>query len=302
MCASSWRRLQPPSLSCNRPKSRWRTKLPSNKVRFIVTELDSTSLYVMRRHKADALGHIYGVAPEVVAGAAEYFRRQLRHVALALADGRTYLMGDHFNSADILLVSAMSDGGAGLYVVPGDAPGLTRTRQDALDLTRPVAEVRLEGTPAAALGEPGGLEDLVDLACALLASEMVGGIEACLTMATAYAKTRLQFNRPIGSFQAVKHRLAEMVVGLDGARAAAMYAVHVADAGGPELGTVAPLAKAEAADAYTFAAGWNIQLLGGIGFTWEQDAHLYFRRAWTDSALYGGPAAQRARLADRIGL
>ncbi len=93
-----------------------------------------------------------------------------------------------------------------------------------------------------------------------------------------------------------------MVVGLDGARAAALYAVHVADTGSPELAQVAPLAKAEASEAFTFAAGWNIQILGGIGFTWEQDAHLYFRRAWADASLYGGPAAQRARLADRIGL
>ena len=230
----------------------------------------------------------------------------LQTTALSRDDGVTLTgtktLVEHGHSADVLLVSATSEGEVGLYVVQGDAVGLTRTRQDALDLTRPVAEVRLQGTPAVPLGQPGGLEELVDLACALLASEMVGGIEACLAMATAYAKTRRQFNRPIGSFQAVKHRLAEMVVGLDGARAAAMYAVHVANAGGAELGAVAPLAKAEASDAYTFAAGWNIQLLGGIGFTWEQDAHLYFRRAWTDSALYGGPAAQRARLADRIGL
>ena len=81
-----------------------------------------------------------------------------------------------------------------------------------------------------------------------------------------------------------------------------MYAVLVADQGSPELATIAPLAKSEAAEAFTFAAGWNVQVLGGIGFTWEQDAHLYFRRAWADSALYGGPAAQRARLADRIAL
>ena len=230
----------------------------------------------------------------------------LQTTALSRGDGvcltGTKTLVEHGHSADVLLVSATFEGDASLYVVQGDAPGLTRTRQDALDLTRPVAEVRLDGTPAVLLGQTGGLDELVDLACALLASEMVGGIEACLAMATAYAKTRLQFNRPIGSFQAVKHRLAEMVVGLDGARAAAMYAVHVADRGSPELATIAPLAKAEASDAFTFAAGWNIQILGGIGFTWEQDAHLYFRRAWADAALWGGPAAQRARLADRIGL
>ncbi len=220
----------------------------------------------------------------------------------------TKTLVEHGHTADVLLVSAVGgEAGPGevrLYVVQGGATGLTRTRQDALDLTRPVAEVRLDATPAVPLGDPvpGGVDVLLDTWCALLAAEMTGGIDACLTMATAYAKDRRQFNRPIGSFQAVKHRLAEMLIGLDVARAAAQYAVMVADAGSPELATAGPLAKAEASEAFTFAAGWTVQTLGGIGFTWEQDAHLYFRRAWADSGLLGGPAAQRARLADRIGL
>lgn len=213
---------------------------------------------------------------------------------------------EHGHSADVLIVSATGgDAGPGqarLYVVRGDAPGLTRTRQEAFDLTRPVAQVDFDGTPAVPLGDDVDLTDLVDLWCTLLSAEMVGGTGACLDMAVAYAKDRQQFNRPIGSFQAVKHRCAEMLVALDGARAAAQYAVFVADQGSPEIATVAPLAKAEAAEAFTFSAGWNIQVLGGIGFTWEQDAHLYFRRAWADSALLGTPSAQRARLADRLGL
>ena len=227
-------------------------------------------------------------------------------VALSRGEGVTLTgrktLVEHGHSADVLLVSAVLDGETSLFVVKGDAPGLRRTRQQALDLTRPVAEVHLDGTPGVLLGRTGGLDEIVDLACALLASEMVGGTEACLEMATAYARTRLQFNRPIGSFQAVKHRCAEMLIALDGARAAAMYAAMVADQDSPELASIAPLAKAEASDAFTFAAGWTVQVLGGIGFTWEQDAHLYFRRAWSDAALYGGPAAQRARLADRVGL
>ncbi len=226
---------------------------------------------------------------------------QYRGDAVTLTGSKTLV--EHGHSADVLLVSATGDGGAvHLYVVQGDAPGLTRTRLDALDLTRPVAEVRLDAVPAVPLGEATALDGFVDVLCALLACEMVGGTAACLDMATAYAKDRFQFNRPIGSFQAVKHRLAEMLVALDGARAAAQYAVFAADSGSPELATVAPLAKAEASEAYTFAAGWNIQVHGGVGFTWEQNAHLYFRRAWADSAMYGGPAAQRARLADRLAL
>jgi alkylation response protein AidB-like acyl-CoA dehydrogenase len=219
--------------------------------------------------------------------------------------GRKILV-EHGHSADVLLVSATGpDGGASgarLYIVRADAPGLTRTRATALDLTRPVAEVELDAAPGVALGEVADLTALVDLWCALLSAEMVGGTAACLDMAVAYAKARYQFNRPIGSFQAVKHRCADMLVALDGARAAAQYAVFAADRGSPELATVAPLAKAEAAEAYTLAAGSTIQVLGGIGFTWEHDAHLYFRRAWADAGLLGGPAAQRARLADALGL
>ena len=224
--------------------------------------------------------------------------------AVALT-GRKILV-EHGHSADVLLVSATGPDagaqGARLYVVRADAPGLTRRRAAALDLTRPVAEVELDATPGVPLGEVGDLTLLVDLACALLSAEMVGGAAACLDMAVGYAKERYQFNRPIGSFQAVKHRCADMLVALDGARAAAQYAVFVADRGSPELATVAPLAKAEAAEAYTLAAGSAIQVLGGIGFTWEHDAHLYFRRAWADAGLLGSPAAQRARVADALGL
>ena len=218
----------------------------------------------------------------------------------------TKVLVEHGHTADVLVVSATGADagptGARLYVVSGDAPGLSRTRSQALDLTRPVAQVMLDATPAVALGEPGDLSPLVDLGCALLSAEMVGGTAACLDMAVAYAKDRYQFNRPIGSFQAVKHRCADMLVALDGARAAAQYAVFAADRGSPELATVAPLAKAEASEAYTSAAGSTVQVLGGIGFTWEHDAHLYFRRAWADAALLGGPAAQRARVADALGL
>ena len=213
---------------------------------------------------------------------------------------------EHGHTADVLLVSATGPDagstGSRLYVVQGDAAGLTRTRAQALDLTRPVASVELDATPAVPLGEPADLSVLVDLGCALHAAGMVGGTAACLDMAVAYAKDRYQFNRPIGSFQAVKHRCAEMLVALDGARAAAQYAVLAAEQGSPELTTVAPLAKAEASDAYTSAAGGTIQVLGGIGFTWEHDAHLHFRRAWADAALLGGPAAQRARVAHALGL
>jgi hypothetical protein len=202
-----------------------------------------------------------------------------------------------------------------------DAPVVARgerdrrdLRADLVELPRPIRAHELAAADAPAGGPvtplarlvivppPADLAPLVDLWCALLAAGMVGGTAACLDMTVAYAKDRYQFNRPIGSFQAVKHRCAEMLVSLDGARAAAQYAVFAADEGSDELPRVAPLAKAEASDAYTFAAGGTIQVLGGIGFTWEHDAHLYFRRAWADAGLLGSPAAQRARVADALGI
>jgi alkylation response protein AidB-like acyl-CoA dehydrogenase len=220
----------------------------------------------------------------------------------------TKTLVEHGHSADLLLVSARSgsaaSGEVGLFVVSGDARGMTRTRQTALDITRPVAQVRLDGTPATPLGAAGAdaLDEVLDLSCALLASEMVGGIEATLEMSVAYAKQRHQFNRAIGSFQAVKHRLADVAIGLDGARALTQFAVLVAEQRGPELATAAPMAKAEASDVYTFTAGSMVQVLGGLGFTWEHDAHLFLRRAWADAGAFGSAPAQRARLADGLGL
>jgi alkylation response protein AidB-like acyl-CoA dehydrogenase len=217
----------------------------------------------------------------------------------------------HGHVADVLLVAALDSDGSSpdevaLFVVRTADERVRVTKQDTLDLTRPVATVELDGVTATRLGarEAGapGLAGVLDAARALLACEMVGGTERCLEMAVSYAKTREQFNRPIGSFQAVKHKCADMAVALDGARAAAYYAVMVAAQGSPELQTAAPLAKAEAGEAFAFAAGENIQVHGGIGFTWEHDAHLYFRRAKTDQLLFGSTAENRALLADRIGL
>ena len=142
----------------------------------------------------------------------------------------------------------------------------------------------------------------MDIGRAMLACEMVGGTERCLEMAVEYAKDRLQFNRPIGSFQGIKHKCAEMAVGLDAARAAAYFAAFMASEGDPELATAGPLAKAEASEAFSFAAGWNIQIHGGIGFTWEHDAHLYYRRAKSDELMLGSVSQNRMLLADRAGI
>jgi len=214
----------------------------------------------------------------------------------------------HGHVADLLLVAALDPDAAAaapasLFVVRADAPGVSVRRVETLDLTRPLAVVELEGVSATRLGEaPGGLDGVLDTVRALLACEAVGGAQRCLEMAVQYATHRVQFNRPIGSFQAVKHACADMAIELDAARVAAQYAVMVAAQGSDALATAAPLALAQAAEAFTLAAGQGIQVHGGIGFTWEHDAHLYFRRAKTVEVLLGSPAAQRALLADRIGL
>ena len=208
----------------------------------------------------------------------------------------------HLQTAEALLVTAEGPDGRQVFLVERDAPGMTTDRHQALDLTRPLDRIRLDHTPAELLGPISDPGYLTDTFRALLACEMVGGAQAVLDLAVAHAKDRHQFNRPIGSFQAVKHRCADMLIALDGARAAAQYALLTADQHSPELAVVAPLAKAEASEAFTFAAGSAIQILGGIGFTWEHPAHLYFRRAWADATLFGTQAVQRARVAELIGL
>ena len=147
------------------------------------------------------------------------------------------------------------------------------------------------------------MEETLRRAVVALAFEQVGGAQKCLEMATEYAKVRIQFGRPIGSFQAIKHKCADMLVQVESARSAAYYAGWAAPRPTPtELKVVAPLAKSYCSEAYFFCAAENIQVHGGIGFTWEHDAHLYFKRAKTDELLFGSPAQHRAMLADRLGL
>jgi alkylation response protein AidB-like acyl-CoA dehydrogenase len=209
----------------------------------------------------------------------------------------------HGHVADQFVVPAAADGAVGFHVVAADAPGVTVERLPSFDITRPVAHLRLADAPAEALsaGSPADVNRVLDVARVLLAAEMLGGAEACLERTVEYARARRQFDRPIGSFQAVKHACAEMMIELDATRAAVMFAaMSVADRREFHIG--APLAKAQAADTYVMCAGSAIQLHGGIAFTWEHDLHLYFRRAKTTAALFGSSARHRALLADRAGL
>jgi alkylation response protein AidB-like acyl-CoA dehydrogenase len=209
----------------------------------------------------------------------------------------------HGDVADLLVVPAVAEGSVHLWVVESTAAGVSIAQMNTLDITRPVAEVVMRDTPATLL--PGPVEQLqkvIDIARVLLAAEMVGAAEACLALAVDYAQQRVQFNRPIGSFQAVKHHCANMAIELDASRSAAMYAAFVAATDHPDLRVVAPLAKAQAADTLTLCAATMMQVLGGIGFTWEHDAHLYYRRAKSTEAMLGSSAQHRALLAERVGI
>ncbi|WP_205873118.1 acyl-CoA dehydrogenase family protein [Mycobacterium camsae] len=209
----------------------------------------------------------------------------------------------HGHVADLFIVPASRAGDVSLYAVRAAAPGVCIERLPSFDLTRPVARVRFSEAPGEALvaGGPEALDQVLDVARVLLAAEMLGGAEACLDMAVDYACHRMQFDRPIGSFQAVKHACADMLIEIDATRAAVMFAAMSATTG-DELHLAAPLVKAQAADTFVQCAGAAIQIHGGIAFTWEHDLHLYFRRATTSAALFGSSAQHRALLADRAGL
>ncbi len=217
-------------------------------------------------------------------------------------------------NASLLLVAAREPGdagaeGIGLYVLDPLRPQVRIEPAASLDLTRKLAHVHLDGARARRLGAAGsagpGLSRALAEATIGLASEQVGAASRCLELAVAHAKQRFQFGRPIGSFQAVKHRAVDALTLLELARSAAWWAAWVASrpAATPvELEDAAALAHSIACEAFEKAAYECIHLHGGMGFTWEHDAHLYYRRARADRVLFGEPVAQRARLARNLGL
>jgi len=207
--------------------------------------------------------------------------------------------------ADLVLVVADAGGELGFFAVDGDAPGLSRTRLAGLDLTRQLASLEFSGVPARRLvceDATGALNHVLDLASIALAAEQLGGLQRCLEMSVDYAKARAQFGRPIGSFQAVKHLCADMHVAMELARSAVRYAAWTADAAPDELAVAAGLARAYCSEAFFKVAADTIQVHGGIGFTWEHDAHLYYRRAKSSELLLDGPVQVRERLAERLGV
>ena len=210
------------------------------------------------------------------------------------------------SAADVVLTVARTDDGIGVFWVDGDARGLTREPLPTMDPTRRQARLDYQDVPATRLRTHGDGWDLVaevlDRAAVALAAEQVGVASRALDMAVEYAKVRHQFGRPIGSFQAVKHLLADVLLEVESARAAAHFALLAAESEDPGLAAAASLAKAFCSDACLQAAAENIQVHGGIGFTWEHPAHLYLKRAKTSQLLFGDPAYHRELLAQRIGL
>lgn len=208
--------------------------------------------------------------------------------------------------ADLLLVVARADDGLGVFVVDPQGPGVSRTALETLDQSRKQARIVLAGATARRLGTAEGAEDAVATmlrtTAAAVAAEALGGTGRVLDMAVDYAKVREQFGRPIGSFQAIKHKCARMLVELESSRSAVMYALWAVSEANDEVPMVTSLAKAFCVDAYISAASDNIQIHGGIGFTWEHPAHLYLKRAQQLEGFIGGSDHHRRLVADLVGV
>ncbi len=236
--------------------------------------------------------------------AAPWFGAGLVVTGEGLVHGRAGHVPDGAH-ADVFVLAATDPGSPDdemLLVVDADTSGVSVQALNALDPTRPIAAVRFDGAASTVLGRGAALmERARTVQQAAVACEQVGGAARCLEMIVDYAKTRHQFGAPIGSFQAVKHRCADMLVELEAARSIAYHLRDSLADGDGEPGSAAA-AAAWCSETYVHIAQETIQLHGGIGFTWEHDAHLHVRRARSDQLLYGTPRDHRRTLADLMGL
>lgn len=209
-------------------------------------------------------------------------------------------------TAELVLVTARSDAGFSLFAVDSAASGLEVEPLSTLDLTRKQAHLRLEAVPARLIGPEGAAESLVSrtlgLAALALAAEQVGGAARVLDMAVDYAKVRFQYGRAIGSFQSIKHKCADMLLEVECAKSAVYNGLWATDDASTPLPLAASIAKSRSSDAFLHCAYENVQIHGGIGFTWEHPAHLYLRRAKSTQLLFGNPAYHRERVANLIGV
>ena len=224
--------------------------------------------------------------------------------------GRGGLVLDAAAAELLVVVARLGDGSLGVFAVGAGADGVYLRPVDIVDRTRRLATVEFTGAGASRLdGDGTGTADAVIAAlhrsAVSVAAEMIGGAQRCLDMTLEYVKDRRQFDKPIGSFQALKHRCADLAVAVDSAREAVHLATEVIDAGlaqAADVAAVAAAAKIKAGDAYLLAANETIQLHGGIGFTWEHDAHLFYKRALSSGQLLGTAVEHRARLAAELGV
>jgi alkylation response protein AidB-like acyl-CoA dehydrogenase len=203
--------------------------------------------------------------------------------------------------ADFLLVVARMDGDLAVFVVPSNAKGLRITNLPAMDATRKLYEVTFDNIPAELLAQGShartALDRALDIATVGLVAEMTGGMQRLLEITVEYAKTRKQFGRAIGEFQAVQHQCADMLVYTESSRSAAYYAAYAIQEGIPEARLAVSVAKAYASDAYREVGNRAIQVHGGMGFTWENDVHLFYRRAKASEVAFGDAAFHRERIA-----
>ena len=223
--------------------------------------------------------------------------------AWELSGRKRYVLDGH--AADILLVPARSARGTSIFEVEAAGAGVRVQPLVTMDMTRRLAAVELDGAVGRLIGGDGDggavIARVLDLACVALSAEQVGAAERCLTMTVDYTKERVQFGRPIGSFQALKHRMADMLVLVESARSVSYAAAWAAAHEPARLPSLAATAKSYCSEAFFEVSAETIQLHGGIGFTWEHDAHLYFKRAHGSMHLFGDPAWHRARLATIAG-
>ena len=229
---------------------------------------------------------------------------RVEHGQWHLTGRKQFVLDGHL--ADLLLVVARVEDGYGVFAVEGAAAGLERTKTDYLDLTRDVATVAMREVCATRVGAATDprrwLDRVYDLALVALAAEQIGGAGRCLELAVEHAKVREQFGRPIGSFQAIKHKCAHLLLEVESGRSAAGHASAALAADDGQASIAAAVASCYCSEAFVHAAKECIQIHGGTGYTWEHDAHLYLRRAKSSALLFGAPRELRSRLADLVGI
>ena len=258
-------------------------------------------------------GIVDGTAPATLALVERGGRYDLDAVTTTLGGGRLdgikSFVPDAHTARTLLVVARAEDGGLALVAVPADAAGISLRRLSTMDPAQRMFEVSLEGVvvdeqAVLATGDEARrvLTQGLDAAAVMVCAELCGVIDRCLEMAVGYAKERHQFGRPIGSYQAVAHRCADMLVLAESSRSLTYHAAWAVDSDAPERALAVSMAKAYCSDAARDAAGMSIQVHGGIGFTWEHDAHLYFKRAKWGEVVLGDARQHRERVARLLDL